>query len=78
MLIIQTPGTWILLLYYVFAGEAWSVWLSTFVAAISVTILFALVIYYEYAKPKNGILHKHLSRFFPKSVSYENEEYGLN
>ena len=48
MLIIQTPGTWIWLIYLMASGENWSTWLSTFVAAVQVTILLGQVIYYDY------------------------------
>jgi len=48
MLIIQTPGTWVWLVYLVVAGENWSTWLSTLVAAIQVTILLCQVLYYDH------------------------------
>ena len=48
MLVIQTPGTWIWLVYLVAAHENWSTWLSTFVAAVQVSILLGQVLYYDY------------------------------
>eukprot|EP01096_Ripella_sp_DP13-Kostka_P006279 TRINITY_DN2247_c0_g1_i1.p1 TRINITY_DN2247_c0_g1~~TRINITY_DN2247_c0_g1_i1.p1 ORF type:complete len:307 (+),score=98.94 TRINITY_DN2247_c0_g1_i1:23-922(+) len=48
MLLIQVPGTWIWFFDMVFfEGEAWAVWLSTFVAAVQVTMLFSQVLYYD-------------------------------
>jgi len=50
MLIIQSPGTWVWLLYLIIAGENWSTWLSTLVAAAQVTVLLCQVLYYDYLK----------------------------
>ena len=69
MLVIQVPGTWIWFFdMVIFEGEPWAVWLSTFVAAVQVTMLFCQVLYYDvYLRRKRASPHYH-------SIQFEEDE----
>mmetsp|Transcript_8423 Transcript_8423/g.35215 ORF Transcript_8423/g.35215 Transcript_8423/m.35215 type:complete len:321 (-) Transcript_8423:48-1010(-) len=54
MLLIQTPGTWIWLLYLVADGQNWSTWISTLVAAVEVSILLCQVLWYDCFRKRFG------------------------
>jgi len=58
MLLIQIPGTWIWFFDMVlFENERWPIWLSTFVAALQMTLLLVQVLYYDlYLRRKNRSL----------------------
>lgn len=62
MLLLQTPGALIMWIYYLI-GNSWSVWLSSFVTLIELSILFVLVVYYDYFKPPFSPLRKLFSYF---------------